>query len=366
MAEETGAEKSLPASPRKIQRAREEGNVPKSQDLNSGISLLVALGGLYLFGPTMFDLLIDSGRFFIGNLDTLVPSQTPIQVLTFQVLYVLGWTVLPFALVMTLAGVASSLAQVGPLFTTKAIQPKLNRLNPITGLQRFVSVRALVEFLKSMAKLLIIGVIVWYTVRERMEEMLVLMEYTPMSLLGPVSAMIVAVWWRIAVAMIAIGLIDYAYQRWQTMRDLRMTAQEAKQEAKELEGDPQIKRRVRQLQREMATRRMMGDVPEADVVVTNPTHYAVALRYDAANMQSPVVTAKGARLLAQRIREIATEHAVPVVQRPELARTLYQHVEIGQDVPEDLFRVTAEVLAFVYRIDQRAEKVKERRMAGAA
>lgn len=174
------------------------------------------------------------------------------------------------------------------------------------------------------------------------------------------TELVLVVWFRVVVAMLVLGTIDFAFQRWQYGRDLMMTVQEAKEEARQFEGDPRIKQRIRQIQRQMALRRMMAEVPRADVVVTNPIRFAVALRYDMANMQAPIVVAKGARLLAKRIREIAEEHDVPIVEKPELARALFKSIEVGQAVPHDLFRAVAEVLAFVYRIDRREEKIRER------
>ncbi len=182
----------------------------------------------------------------------------------------------------------------------------------------------------------------------------------PQGLVIAMAGLIVAVWWRVVLAMLAIGLADYGFQYWQRERDLRMTHQEMKEEMREMEGDPKIKRRVRQLQRQMAMQRMMAEVPTADVVVTNPTHYAVALRYDLEGMGAPQVIAKGMRLLAARIREIAVAHDVPIVQKPELARLLYKSVEVGDQIPEDMFRAVAEVLSYVYQIDRRAEKRRAR------
>jgi len=187
------------------------------------------------------------------------------------------------------------------------------------------------------------------------------MELTPRALVPAIGGLVMTVWWRIALAMLVLGILDYGFQRWQHNRDLMMTVQEARQEAKELEGDPRIKARVRHIQRQMALQRMMAGVPAADVIITNPTTYAVALRYDMAEMSAPVVVAKGARLLAERIRNIALEHTVPIVRKPDLARTLYRTIEVGQPVPENLFRAVAEVLAYVYEIDRRADKVRERR-----
>ena len=218
-----------------------------------------------------------------------------------------------------------------------------------------------VELVKSILKVALCVWIVWLTVKTRPQQFIDLMAATPQGLPGAVGGMIVTIWWRVAAAMFVLGLLDYGFQRWQYERELMMTTQEAREELREFEGDPRIRQRVRQIQRQMAMQRMMGEVPRADVVITNPTEYAVALRYDAASMRAPVVVAKGARILAERIRSIAVENDVPIVRKPELARTLYRTIDINQPVPEDLFRAVAEVLAYVYQIDRREQKIRERK-----
>ncbi len=361
MAEDSGGEKTLPASGQKKQRAREDGNVARSQDLSSGATLAMALLTMLFFGRHILETLVKTGAYYLGEAQIMTPDFYPVQTLCLQVLSRIASCVLPFAAVMVATGIAMNLFQVGVLFTAKPLQPKLDKLNPLTGLKKFVSVRSLMELIKSLAKLATIGLIVWFAVKGRLDEFPILMQLTPLSLLPAVSGLIIAVWWRIAAAMIVIGIIDYVYQRWQRERDLRMTHQEAKQESKELEGDPHVKRRIRQLQRQLAAQRMMADVPTADVIITNPTHYAVAVRYDMAAMEAPVVVAKGARLVAERIRDIADENDVPHVQKPELARTMYRNVEVGEAIPESLFQAVAEVLSFVYQMDRRAEKQRERK-----
>ena len=367
MAEDTGGEKTLPASAQKIRKAREDGNIAKSQDLSSGVVLCAALLTFYFLGEGMMSLLIDVGRYYIGGAHELSEQLELTRPIAITALTFLARCVLPFAAIMMLTGLALNFAQVGILFTGKPMQPKLNRINPISGMKKFFSLRSLVELIKSLLKLTLISVIVWMTLRSRLDELLMLMMLTPTAITHATAQLLFAVWWRIALAMVLLGMADYGYQRWQHLRDLRMTHHEAKQEMKELEGDPHIKRRVRQLQRQIATQRMMADVPTADVIITNPAHYAIALRYEADAMQAPVVIAKGMRLVAERIRELAVEHDVPIVQKPELARTLHRTVEVGGHIPENLFRVVAEVLSFVYRIDRRAEKQAERKMfMGAA
>ncbi|HEO70624.1 MAG TPA: flagellar biosynthesis protein FlhB [Candidatus Hydrogenedentes bacterium] len=361
MPEESGGEKTLPASPRKRQRAREEGNIAKSQDLNSAIALLVALAAIRFLGMAMFEHLIEAGRFFFGNLDALLPTLDSLSRLSLQAILLMAQCVLPFALIMIVAGLTVNFIQVGVLFTAKPLTPKPDRINPITGFKKFVSIRSFAELVKSLLKLTLVSYLVWLTFRSRAGEFVALMELTPPALVSAIASLVLAAWWRVALAMLVIGVLDYGFQRWQYERDLMMTVQEARRELKELEGDPQLKARIRRVQRQLAAQRMMREVPKADVVITNPTTYAVALRYDMAEMAAPIVVAKGARLVAEKIRNTAVEHDVPIVRKPELARTIYRTIEINHPVPENLFRAVAEVLAYVYEIDRRASKLAERK-----
>lgn len=360
MAEQSGGEKTLPASPQKRNRAREDGNVARSQDLSAAVALLTALAALRYMGAPMFERLVAATRFYFDNAASLDPGVDSLQSIAIQALVWLAPVIVPFMLVMLVTGVASSIMQVGFLFTTKPMTPKLSKLNPITGLSNFLSLRSFVELVKSILKVTVVLYITWITVRGHMADYVNLMGLTPLALLPAVGAMVVTLWWRIALALLAIGILDYGFQYWQRERNLMMTTQEAREELKEYEGDPRIKQRIRQIQRRIAMQRMMADVPKADVIVTNPTRFAVALRYDVAGMAAPIVVAKGARILAERIRDIAMANDVPIVQKPELARAIYRTVEVGHPVPENLFRAVAEVLAYVYRIDRRAEKVRER------
>ncbi len=360
MPEESGGEKSLPASQIKRQKAREKGNVVKSQDLSSALALFAALGAMRVLGMPILRDMVTMARIYFGQPGSGYDNVGGAVDTGFNALFLLARLALPFMGFMLLAGVLACIFQVGFLFAPSAIAPKFEKINPIPGLARMFSVRSLFELVKSVLKLLLISYVVYLTLRNRWPEMLLLSQLAPLGIVKVMGDIAVLLWFRIALVMLALGLMDYGFQRWRYEEDLKMTTQEAREEAKQMEGDPRIKQRVRHIQRQMAMQRMMKDVPKADVVVTNPTTYAVALRYDMANMNAPTVIAKGARLLAQRIREIATENHVPVIEKPELARALFRTVEVGQPVPESLFRTVAEVLRFVYAIDRRADKVRER------
>jgi flagellar biosynthetic protein FlhB len=356
MADQPAGEKSLPASGRKRQRAREEGNIARSQDLSAAVTMFAALLAMQFLGEWMFGVLVDTGRYYFNSLDLLRIEAPQAQWFALDALTRTGYCVLPIMLVLLVAGVFINFVQVGFLYAPNMLIPKFNKVNPFTGFGKFFSIRALVELVKSLLKLSIVGWVVWVSVRDRTPELLLLMQSTPWEASMILSGLVLIVWWRVVLAMFVLGLLDYAFQKWQYERDLMMTAQEAREESREMEGDPRLKSRIRQMQREMAMRRMMTAVPEAEVVVTNPTTYAVALRYDPNAMEAPVVVAKGQRLVAQRIREIAAENDVPIVERPELARNLFRSVELGQAVPEHLFRAVAEILAYVYQIDRRQSK----------
>lgn len=366
MSDQPSGEKSLPATPRKIQQAREKGQVAKSNDLNSSAQLLISAMALYLLGPLAMAQMLAVIRYYYIDASTIVVNADWVHYVGLQSLVFMVPIVVPVMLILLVSGVTINITQLGFIASSQAIQPKIERIDPFKGFKKFFSVRSLVELIKSLAKLGIISYIAWLAARGRIPEMLSLMHTSPRDASIAVWELVFTVWWRVGLAMLALGILDYAFQRWQHLRDLRMTQQEMRDEMKQLEGDPRIRQRVRQIQRQMSQQRMMAEVPEADVVVTNPTTYAIALRYEANSMESPTVVAKGMRRMAERIRDLAVENDVPIVERPELARALYRGVDIGGAVPEDLFRAVAEVLAYVYRIDRRETKLRERGSAQAA
>lgn len=360
MPEPSGGERTLPASSRRIERAREEGNVAKSTDLSAAVSLLVALGALHAFGPEVFRSLFNAMEHYFSQACQIDVRPETLQPLMIEVGVYTAHATLPILGILVAAGVALGLVQVGFVYAPKALAPKFDRVNPFTGWQKFFSVRSLIELAKSVLKLVLAIYVAYLVLAARWRELIDYMYLTPLDMMRATSDLAGSIWFWVALAMFVLAVLDFMYQRWQWSQDLRMTVQEAKEEMKEMEGDPRLRQRIRSIQRQMAMQRMMKNVPTADVIITNPTTYAVALRYEAGGMDAPVVIAKGARLIADKIRAIAVENDVPIVQRRELARTLYRTVSVGQPIPETLFRAVAEVLAFVYRIDRRAEKARER------
>jgi len=273
-----------------------------------------------------------------------------IQLLVMTLLLKTLAIVLPLLLTLMAAGVVSNLMQVGFIFSGEPIQPKLSKVSPLKGLKNLFSFRTVAELLKSVIKIAVVGVIAYLTIHGEALDVLPLMEASVgqiMMYIGRVSFKILfATCW----VLIVLALLDYLYQHWEHGRSLRMSKQELKDEYKNTEGDPLIKSRIRRLQREMAMRRMMTKIPTADVVITNPTHLAVALRYDQAQMAAPVVVAKGANLIAQRIKDIARENGVAVVENKPLAQVLYRMVDVMEAIPDNLYQAVAEVLAYVYRL----------------
>ena len=259
----------------------------------------------------------------------------------------------PFAAVIIFAGIFASVLQVGVMITFKAISPKFNKISPLTGLKRLFSSQSLADFLKSMAKLIIVGFVGYLTYIDKITELNGLSVSTPESILIYNFTVVAEVAGKIVLALVAIAIFDYFYQRWHHEQQLMMTKQEVKDETKQTEGDPQLKARIRQIQREMSNARMMQEVPKADAVIVNPTHFSVAILYDRDVMTAPEVIAKGADHLALRMRTVARENNVPILERPELARDLYANVEIGDDIPERFYKAIAEILAFVYRLRKR-------------
>lgn len=254
-----------------------------------------------------------------------------------------------FAIVLVVS-ITASFAQVGALFTLEPLKPKFSKLNPINGIKRIFSLRGLAELVKSLMKIAIIGIVAWQSIRAEENYIVKLMDQDLAVAAVYISSTAIDVAIKICAMMLIIAILDYGYQWWQYEKDLRMTKQEVKEEYREMEGSPEIRQRIRQKQREMSMRRMLSEVPKADVVITNPTHYAVAIQYDAEKAPAPVVIAKGIDFMALRIRDIAKDNGVETVENKPLAQVLYKSVDIGQQVPPELYQAVAEILAFVYQL----------------
>lgn len=350
MAEESDAERTEAASPRRLEKAREDGDVPRSRELATFTVLMTAGACLWMFGGALASRLgtvLQSGlsldREQVYNPDVLLER-------IFNDLVGVLLTCLPIAGAIMLVALASPLLIGGWLFSTKAFSPNLMKLNPIKGIGNMFSTNSLVELLKAIAKTVLVGAVAWVVVLGQKEAMLGLAVEPLNAGSAHALAMIAKAFLFIVGALGMIALIDGPYQLWHYNDKLKMTRQEVIQESKESDGNPQIKGKIRQLQREMARGRMMQNVPTADIVVTNPTHYAVALKYTDGQRGAPRVVAKGVDDVAAKIRELALEHKVAMLEAPALARALYKHTEIDEEIPEKLYSAVAEVLAYVYQL----------------
>ena len=343
-----GGEKTEEPTAKKRADARKKGQVGRSQEINSAFVLLVGFFGLKLLWDSIYFSIASYATYVFSNLNQTIDTENILRIFI-SIVIVLAKTAFPIMIFIMLIGLAVNFFQVGLNFNTESIEFKLDKLNPINGFGRIFSKRALVELVKSFFKILVIGFFLYRFIHEQILAMPQFMFFDLTTSLTLVAEIIFQMAFIVIGVIMIMAFMDYGYQKWQTTQDLKMTKQEVKDEMKQTEGDPQIKGKIRQKQRQMAMARMMKEVPKADVIITNPTHYAVALAYEQ-GMIAPTVIAKGQDLVAQRIKEIGREARVPIVENKPLARTLFAAVEIGGSVPQELYQAVAEVLAYVYRL----------------
>jgi flagellar biosynthetic protein FlhB len=342
-------ERTEAPTPKRRQEARRKGDISKSQDLVSTGVLLAAVVGLRVVGGNLW---ADMEGFLRDGLGT-----QPAGEMTAESTFAFGkeraaqtlLALAPLLALVAVAGVAMNLSQSGLVLTGSALQPKLNRLNPGAGLKRLFSAEGLMNLVKAIVKMAVISLVVWMTLKGQFAEISGLGQMSVAASTARIGMLAFDIAIRAAVVLFLLSILDYAWQRRQWLKRQRMSKEDVRQEMRETEGDPQIKAAIRR-RRQALMNRMIAAVPKADVVVTNPTHYAVALQYDPVSMKAPIVVAKGERLLAQRIKEVAKHHNVPVLEEPPLARALYAAVQVGHPVPANLFHAVAEVLAWVYAL----------------
>ncbi|MHB0984622.1 MAG: flagellar biosynthesis protein FlhB [Sulfuricella sp.] len=350
MAEDSDLERTEPASSRRIEQAREKGQIARSRELATFTVLLAAGGGLMLMGPQLMDTLAGLMRSGL----TLDRAAAFDPLLLLPRLHQLALSVLyaffPFLLLMVVAAIMAPLVMGGWLFSFQALQPDFSRLDPLKGFGRLFSSTSLVELVKALAKSALIGGVALWVFWHHKEAMFALAGESLNQSAAHLGSLLGAAFLYIVASLLLIVAIDVPFQLWEHARKLKMTKEEVRQENKEMEGSPEVKAHIRRMQRELARGRMMAEVPKADVIVTNPTHYAVALRYQDKAHAAPVVVAKGSALLAARIRELGEEHHVPILEAPPLARALFRHAELGEEIPSALYTAVAEVLAYVYQL----------------
>ena len=353
MAEGDFQEKTEQATPKKRSEARKKGQVGKSREIPSVAVLLAGLSTLHLFGAYMYNHI----RSLMQDTFSMIaaPNLSLPEFLAFGNIVMERFiiVVLPVMIAVFVTAFLSNVLQVGWLLSWESVTPKLSKISPIKGIQKLFSKQTLMELFKSLAKLALVGVIAYLTIKGEMDRLPSLADMEVQGILLYVLKVAFKIFIRVSMAMIFLALLDYAFQKWQYEQQLKMTKQEVKEEFKRTEGDPLIKSRIRKIQYEVAKRRMMQEVPKADVVVTNPVHLAVALQYDSAEMSAPTLLAKGAGAVAERIKALAKEHDIPVVENRKLAHKLFKMVEIGNEVPSLLYQAVAEVLAYVYQLKKK-------------
>ena len=346
-------EKTEKATPKKRNDARKKGQVRRSTEVNSTFCLMLMLATLMLLGPWFIRGLMEFFFDVLGGV-TIAPTGYLLDIQVVQGLLVatslrVAVLVAPFLAMSLLSGIAINIIQVGFLFTTETLKPELNKINPISGFKRMFSVKSLVELAKSVMKIIILGLIAYFGYMTLIADFPFYLErelYESIMLIYG-NALIIGI--RMCAAMIFISLADFIFQHFKHEKDLKMTKQEVKDEWKNAEGDPKVKNKIRQKQRQMSAMRMMASVPEADVVITNPTHYAVALKYEEGGKTAPLVVAKGVDHMARKIKEVAMEHDVQIVEDKPLAQSLYNLCEVDDEIPADLYQAVADILVFVYR-----------------
>lgn len=345
------AEKRFPATPKRRQEARKKGQVLKSQELSSAVMLLALVGILKLWLPYMIESMAELFTYV-----TVIPVEWNTRLVS-DVMITLTWKSLlllgPLFLGSFAIAIIVNFLQVGALFTVETITPKISRMSPIEGIKRMFGLKALVQLIKSLFKVGVIGYLLFDVIYSNVNVFPGLQALTVMQSTVILGDMLFELAWKTAVAFIIISILDFFYQWWEYEKNLRMSYQEIKEEFKQTEGDPLLKAQIKKRQRMLAMRRMMEDLKEADVVITNPTHFSVALKYDPQKFTAPFVVAKGQGEVALRIRAVAEENGIVIMENKPLARALYTQVELGQIVPAELYKAVAEVLAFVYRLNKK-------------
>jgi flagellar biosynthetic protein FlhB len=350
MAEESFADRTEQATPKRREEARKKGQVPKSQEISSVMVLMAGMSALFFLGTFMVQQLSVLTAQFLGQVDSLSLHPDNLQNLSGRLIQSILLIVSPVLVAVWGISILSNYAQSGAIFSAEIVKPNWSKISPLKGLQRVFSKQALVELLKSLLKIIIIGGVGYSIIKKELPHILLLTSQEPGQIIRYISSISWSLFIKIGAVMMLVAGLDYVFQRWTYEKNLRMTKQEIKEEFKTTEGDPLIKSRIRSIQRQLASRRMMAEVPKADVIITNPTHLAIALRYQMKEMEAPKVVAKGAGWVAEKIVEIGRNHQVPLVENKPLARTLYRTVDIGQMIPSALYQAVADILAYVYRI----------------
>lgn len=362
--QDEGQEKTEEPTARKLEKAREDGQVPRSKELNTTAILVFGALGLVVTGPVLVDAIYQLAKYNLSLPRAEIYDSSYMFSHLAASLYQALFALAPWLLIVLVAALAGPIGVGGWLFSTKALAPKMSRIDPMAGLKRMFSANALVELFKAWAKVLIVGTVAYLVIGYYFEDAMRLQKSSIKPAINDAIYILMNSVIALCASTLLIAIADVPWQYYSHAKKLRMSMQDIKDEFKETEGKPEVKGRIRQLQREAAQRRMMGEVPTADVVITNPTHYAVALVYTGSGNTAPMVVAKGVDQAAMKIREIARENNVPQMEAPPLARAIYTHTKIDEEIPEGLYVAVAQVLAYVYQLDMfakgHAEKPKRR------
>ena len=343
-------EKTEQATPKREREAREEGQAIHSKEVSSAIVLLGAIVAFYAAGSWMVHRMAGAMQRYISGMGEISLRDDSLQTLILNVMAEFALIVSPVMLATLIFGIAASVFQVGFTISTKSMSPKLSKLNPIQGIGKLFSIRSFTDVIKAIGKILVLGSIAYSLIKGEAQTLPLLIQMDVQEIWAFIGTISLRICLYTFLAMAAIAGMDYLFQWWQHQKDLRMTKEEVKEESRQTEGDPKVKSRIRSIQLEMSRRRMMDGVPDATVVITNPTHLAIALKYDSKNMQAPKVVAKGAGFIAERIKEIAKSNRIPIVENKPLARAMFKSVVVGADIPFEMYRTVAEILAYVYRL----------------
>lgn len=358
MAKNEGQEKTEDATAKKLSDSRDKGQVAKSQEMSS---FLVFAGGffiLYSFQSFMSDRIGGMTKYIFGSLDVLTLSISVVQLYFYKALGFFAVTMAPILLGLMVIGFISNVGQVGFKITPKAMKPKASKFNPLSGIKRiFFSSRSIVEVSKSLAKLFVIALFTYWVLDDMIQDAVFLADHSIVMIVEFMIDSAIVLVWKLALVFAAIAILDLIFQKHKHKKDLKMSKQEVKDEGKQAEGDPEVKARIKSIQFETARKRMMQDVPNADVVITNPTHYAIAIKYEPEKNAAPKVVAKGMDSLAQRIKTIAKENGIPIEENKELARALYKVADVGDEIPNELFQAVAQILAHIFNVKKSRKSI---------
>ncbi|MCD6281800.1 MAG: flagellar biosynthesis protein FlhB [Deltaproteobacteria bacterium] len=348
---EDGQERTEQPTAKRIRESREKGQVSKSMEVSTALLFFATIVSFYFYIPAVGMKMASAARMYIGNLLLWDGSQASLVEVFNNGVYLMAGMLMPILMVFLVVGVLSNISQTGFVISAEPIKPKLSKLNPLKGIkEKFFSFRGLEQLVKCIVILMVIALVSYQSIKKDFSYLPALINCDISVILLTFFRSVMHLLWNALWVFVFIALADFIFQRWQHKQDLMMTKVEVKEELKQTEGNPQIKSRIRSIQLHLARQRMIHEVPKADVVITNPTHLAIALQYVRGKMIAPVVLAKGAGKLAERIREVARDASIPIVENRPLAHALYTSVDVGEVIPEELYRAVAEILAYVYQI----------------